>query len=98
MSLAKHYNAALLTVDGIILEAISNGNTPAGLRAREMCAEAARRRAEEKAAEGGEEGGKPVAGGLSVEAVTAHTAGQGMGSRLRRDVNYHRLGCDDTTL
>ena len=76
--LAKRYEAALLTVDGIILEAISNGNTPAGLRAREMCSEAGRRRVEEmKVGEGGEESGKAAAGGLSVEAVTAHTAGQG---------------------
>ena len=42
LSIAKRYEAALLTVDGIVTEAIANGNTPGGLRAREMCAEAAK--------------------------------------------------------
>ncbi|XP_013405663.1 hydrocephalus-inducing protein [Lingula anatina] len=79
VALAKHYEAALLTLDGVILEAISNGSTPAGLRAREMCAEAARKQAElEKLAEGmGEEGEKIKAGGLTAEAVAAHTQGTG---------------------
>ena len=94
MALAKRYEAALLTVDGVVMEAITNGNTPAGLRARELCAETAAKRAEElRAAE--EEGGGPTegntgggggggkkggaaAGGLSVEAVTAHTQGSGL--------------------
>lgn len=30
VSLAKMYGAALLTVDGVVIEAISNGNTSAG--------------------------------------------------------------------
>lgn len=83
MALAKRYEAALLTVDGIVLEAISNGNTPAGLRARELCAEAAHSRAEELRALEGEEGTAAQAptakapGGLSVEAVAAHTQGTG---------------------
>ena len=90
MALARRYEAALLTVDGVVMEAITNGNTPAGLKARELCAEAAARRAEElRAAE--EEGGtgpgegtttekpsKKTGGGLSVEAVTAHTQGSGL--------------------
>ena len=94
MALAKRYQAALLTVDGVVMEAITNGNTPAGLRARELCAETAAKRAEElRAAE--EEGGGPTegttggggvggkkggaaAGGLSVEAVAAHTQGSGL--------------------
>lgn len=73
--LAKKYEAALLTVNGVVLEAISNGNTPAGLRARELCSEAAARRAEELRAMEGEDGEKKAAGGLSVEALTAHTQG-----------------------
>ncbi|XP_074644164.1 hydrocephalus-inducing protein homolog [Tubulanus polymorphus] len=73
--LAKRYEAALLSVDGIILEAIANGATPAGLRAREMCAEASRRAEEMKVLEG-DEGDKRAPGGLSVEALTAHTQGQ----------------------
>ena len=79
VAVARHYQAALLTVDAIVLEAISNGNSSAGLRARELCAEAAHRRAEELRALEGEAGagaaGAPVAPGLSVEAVTAHTQG-----------------------
>ena len=58
------------------MEAISNGNTPAGKRARELCSEAARK-AEELKGLDGEEGEKKLAGGLSVEAVTAHTQGVG---------------------
>ncbi len=87
VALAKTYEAALLTVDAVVMEAISNGNTPAGLRAREMCSEAARRKAEEMKALEGEtevavaaaaaEGGKKAPGGLSVEALTAHTQGTG---------------------
>ncbi|XP_076808093.1 hydrocephalus-inducing protein homolog isoform X2 [Clavelina lepadiformis] len=105
--LAKNYGAARMTVDGIVLEAISNGNTQAGLlarqvledrrlahttssrqietkessqkatskqsraglKARELCALTARGLREEDA-----ETGAAVAGGLSVEAVTAHAA------------------------
>lgn len=40
-----------------------------------MCAEAARKRLEEIRALEGEDGEKKVAGGLSVEAVAAHTQG-----------------------
>lgn len=72
IALAKKYEAAILTVDQVILDAISSGNTTAGLRAREMCQEAARKRAEElKLMEGEEAEKKP--GGLSVEQLTAHT-------------------------
>jgi hydrocephalus-inducing protein len=71
--LARRYEAALLTIDGVVLDAIANGNSPAGLKARAMCAEAARKRAEEIKMMEGEEEKKPV--GLSVEAVTAHAQG-----------------------
>jgi len=77
VQLAKKYSAALLTIDGVILDALSNGNTPAGLRARELCADAAKRRAEELKALAGEDAEKKNSGGLSMEAVQAHTAGQG---------------------
>ena len=70
--LARHFEAAILTVDGVVLDAIANGNSAAGLKARQLCAEAARRKAEEMKMMEGEEGEKKV-GGLSVEAVTAHT-------------------------
>ncbi|XP_053771126.1 hydrocephalus-inducing protein homolog isoform X8 [Desmodus rotundus] len=39
-SVAKHYNAACLSIDPIVLEAISEGSIP-GLRARELCIKAA---------------------------------------------------------
>lgn len=73
--LAKQYEAALLSLDNVVLDAIQLGNTPAGLRAREMCAEAAKKRMDEVRALEGEDGEKKVAGGLSVEAVAAHTQG-----------------------
>lgn len=78
IGLAKYYEAALLTVDSVILEAISSGNTPAGLRARELCSQAAKA---QLAKEGdGSESQQTGAGGLSVEAVTAHSQGQSGGS------------------
>ncbi|XP_070194710.1 hydrocephalus-inducing protein homolog isoform X4 [Littorina saxatilis] len=83
--LARQYEAAILSLDGVVLDAIANGNSAAGLKARHMCAEAARKRAEEQKLMEGEEGEKKV-GGLSVEAVTAHTqqgaAAVGAGSQV----------------
>ncbi|CAH1779299.1 unnamed protein product [Owenia fusiformis] len=77
--LAKRYEAALLSINSLVTEAISSGSTPAGLRARELCQEAARKKAEEMRLLESDEGDKKVAGGLSVEAVAAHTQGQGGG-------------------
>lgn len=74
--LARKFEAAILTVDGVVLDAIANGNSNAGLRARNLCAEAAHRRFEELRLLEGEEAEKR-GGGLSVEAVTAHTQGAG---------------------
>ena len=73
--MAKQYEAALLSLDGIVQDAIANGNSSAGLKAREMCAEAARKRCEMIREMEGDDVEKKVAGGLSVEAVTAHTQG-----------------------
>ncbi|KAM5296381.1 hydrocephalus-inducing protein homolog isoform 1-T2 [Glossophaga mutica] len=39
-SIAKHYSAACLSIDSVVLEAISEGSIP-GLRARELCIKAA---------------------------------------------------------
>ena len=75
MKLAKRYEAALLQIDTVVKEAIANSNTPAGKKARELCSEAAKRRAEEIDGVKGEDGKVP---GLSVEAVNAHTMGSGM--------------------
>ncbi|XP_037671842.1 hydrocephalus-inducing protein homolog isoform X7 [Choloepus didactylus] len=41
VSLAKYYNAACLSIDSIVLEAISDGNNVPGIRARELCIRAA---------------------------------------------------------
>ncbi|XP_025115052.1 hydrocephalus-inducing protein-like isoform X4 [Pomacea canaliculata] len=74
IALARHYNAAMLTLDGVIMDAIASGNTSAGMRARQLCAEAAHRKAEEVRLQESEESEKKPAG-LSVEAVTVHTQG-----------------------
>lgn len=78
VQLAKKYSAALLTIDSVVIEAISNGSTPAGIKARDLCAETAKRKAEEQRMLDAEEAEKKLSGGLSMEAVQAHTAGQGM--------------------
>ncbi|XP_076989079.1 hydrocephalus-inducing protein homolog isoform X4 [Tamandua tetradactyla] len=41
VNLAKYYNAACLSIDSIVLEAISDGNNVPGIRARELCIRAA---------------------------------------------------------
>ena len=74
IKLAKKYEAALLTIDGVVQEAILEANSPAGQKARELCAEAGRRKADALRGLEGEEGDKK-AGGLSVEALNAHTQG-----------------------
>lgn len=77
ISLAKQYEASILTVDQIVVDSISSGNTPAGMRARALCQEAARKRIEElKLLEGEDAEKKP--GGLSIEQLTAHTQGTSM--------------------
>ncbi|GFS07093.1 hydrocephalus-inducing protein-like [Elysia marginata] len=82
VSLAKTYEAALLTLDGVVCDAITNGSTPAGLRARELCAEAARRKSEELREMEGQE---TKAGGLSVDALQAHTQATTAGGAAARD-------------
>ncbi|XP_035679087.1 LOW QUALITY PROTEIN: hydrocephalus-inducing protein homolog [Branchiostoma floridae] len=76
VTLAKTYGAAMLTIDGIVLEAISSGNTPSGLRAREMCAAAARENAARDESTDADKS-TAVPGSLSVDALTAHTAAAG---------------------
>ena len=77
IALAKYYEAALLTVDSIVLEAISNGNTPSGLRARELCSQAAKAQLIKDGEATAD--GQTTAGGLSVEAVAAHAKETGSG-------------------
>lgn len=89
VGLSRCYQAALLTIDGVVQEAISSGRSLAARRAKELCGEAARRHKEEqqRGVDGGGEGeedkkvsGVGAGGGggsLSFEAVTAHTQGTG---------------------
>ncbi|XP_051512768.1 hydrocephalus-inducing protein homolog [Myxocyprinus asiaticus] len=77
VTLAKHYGAACLNVDEVVLEAVTSGSRSAGLRARELCIKAAveyaQRAVEEAAAEKMETAGQGPSV-LSVEAVAKHTA------------------------
>ncbi|RXM33054.1 Hydrocephalus-inducing protein [Acipenser ruthenus] len=79
VTLAKHYGTPCLNIDSMVLEAVSNGNSPVGLRARELCARAAVEQAQRKAEDAAAEAAAAAAGAqapgfLSVEAVTKHTA------------------------
>lgn len=74
IALAKHYQAALLTIDGVVCDAIANGNTQAGLKARELCSLAARKLSEDQGNQETVDGEKKITN-FSVEAVAAHTQG-----------------------
>ena len=73
IALAERYNVKILSIDKIVIEAISKG-TPYGLEARKICEAETRRRAEEaaKLTETTDDGERK-ADGLSVAAVTAHS-------------------------
>ncbi|KAH0619415.1 hypothetical protein JD844_000028 [Phrynosoma platyrhinos] len=73
--LAKHYNAACLSIDSVVMEAISDRSSSAGLRARELCIRAAIEQAQRENEEGGE--GQPslaLGTRLSAEALGKHTS------------------------
>lgn len=53
--LAKHYSAACLSIDSVVLEAISDGSSSAGLRARELCIRAAIEQAQRENEDGGKQ-------------------------------------------
>eukprot|EP00063_Salmo_salar_P029727 XP_014004562.1 PREDICTED: hydrocephalus-inducing protein homolog isoform X1 [Salmo salar] len=76
VTLAKYYGAACLSVDAVVLEAMSSGMTSAGLRARELCAKAAMEHAQKRVEEAAQAVVEVMgpAGTLSVEAVAKHTA------------------------
>ncbi|XP_073515931.1 hydrocephalus-inducing protein homolog isoform X2 [Phyllobates terribilis] len=73
--LAQHYNVACLSINAVVLEAISDGNSPTGLKARQLCAKAALnqalRESEEAASMVDTPSGQTA---LSVEALAKHTA------------------------
>ncbi|XP_074864560.1 hydrocephalus-inducing protein homolog isoform X2 [Carettochelys insculpta] len=80
VTLAKHYSAACLSIDSVVLEALSDRSSSTGLRARELCIRAAieqaHRESEEAAGQSSEGSGGQTALGtkLSVEALAKHTS------------------------
>lgn len=80
--LSKYYECAVLSIDNIIIDALSNNKSSAALKARQLCAEAAKN-AEDQRIEGtdkilvgGTTGGmsnSTGATGLSVEALAQHS-------------------------
>lgn len=78
VTLSKHYGAACLSIDEVVQETISSGNSSAGLRARKLCAQDAMEEAEVDTVATPGQG----PGVLSVEAVAKHTAeGSQIGDR-----------------
>jgi hydrocephalus-inducing protein len=84
VALAKHYECALLTIDSIIIDAISTSTSAAAAKARQLCAEAAAKHAEEvrvlEAVEQqrytqntGAQSNNAQTAGLSVEALAQHS-------------------------
>ncbi|XP_071959113.1 hydrocephalus-inducing protein homolog isoform X2 [Antedon mediterranea] len=80
ISLAKYYEAALLTIDGVVMESISNDNSVPGRKARELCSQAAKAQITKETDASETQPMIAPGGGLSVEAVTAHAMGAGSGS------------------
>ncbi|KAM3920677.1 hydrocephalus-inducing protein homolog [Leptodactylus fuscus] len=76
VALAQHYNAACLSIDSVILEAISDENNRAGLRARQLCAKAALSQVLRESDEAGTQmvDAPIIQPGLSMEALARHTA------------------------
>ncbi|XP_059569698.1 hydrocephalus-inducing protein homolog [Alligator mississippiensis] len=80
VSLARHYSTACLSIDSVVMEAISDRSSSAGLRARELCIKAtieqAQREAEEAAGQSAELSGvpPPLSTRLSIEALAKHTS------------------------
>ncbi|XP_077166200.1 hydrocephalus-inducing protein homolog isoform X2 [Paroedura picta] len=78
ITLAKYYSAACLSIDSVVIEAISDGSSSAGLRARELCIRAAIEQAQKETDEVGQVAdGQPVTSlgtRLSTEALVKHTS------------------------
>lgn len=81
VALAKHYECALLSIDAIIIDAISTSSSMSAQRARQLCADAAQKCADEQRAleaatvidMNRSTGGGIIGGGLSAEALAQHT-------------------------
>ncbi|XP_039769505.1 hydrocephalus-inducing protein homolog isoform X2 [Ornithorhynchus anatinus] len=54
VTLAKKYSAACVTIDSVVLEAISDGTSNSGLRARELCVRAAVEQSQRETEENGQ--------------------------------------------
>lgn len=67
VSVAKYYNAACLSIDSIVLEAVANSNNIPGIRARELCIRAA---IEQSMKEGEEAGKSPFSWVFVVKSPT----------------------------
>ncbi|KAM4614098.1 hydrocephalus-inducing protein homolog [Discoglossus pictus] len=87
VALAKHYSIACLTIDSVVLEAISDGNSRPGQKARLLCAKAAVEHAQRVSDEA-----DVVHPALSMEALAKHTAegGQAAGTKSSPPSNVSR--------
>ncbi|XP_069822484.1 hydrocephalus-inducing protein homolog isoform X3 [Dendropsophus ebraccatus] len=76
VALAQRYNIACLSIDSVVLEAISDGSSGAGVRARQLCAKAALSQALRETEEASSKmvDAPSTQPGLSVEALARHTA------------------------
>ncbi|XP_075796761.1 hydrocephalus-inducing protein homolog isoform X3 [Pelodiscus sinensis] len=79
VALAKHYGAACLSIDSVVLDALSDKSSPSGLRARELCIRAAIEQAHRESEEAGQSsdgsaGQTALGTRLSVEALAKHTS------------------------
>lgn len=54
VALAKHYEAARLSIDAVVTDALINGTSPVSLKARELCDSAVAKTDERKTVETGE--------------------------------------------
>ncbi|XP_048371298.1 hydrocephalus-inducing protein homolog [Sphaerodactylus townsendi] len=75
ITLAKLYSAACLSIDSVVLEAISEGSSPAALRARELCIRAALEDSQRENNEAGADAPPATSLGarLSAEALVKRT-------------------------
>ncbi|OCT82470.1 hypothetical protein XELAEV_18025000mg [Xenopus laevis] len=82
VTLAQHYNIPCLSIDSVVLDAISDGNSPTGMRARQLCSKAAFDMVLRQSEETGLQATEAISGqpGLSMEALAKHTAEGGQGT------------------
>jgi hypothetical protein len=71
VALAKHYECALLTLDAIITDAIATSTSASAQKARQLCAEAAQKYAEEQRA---------IDAATAVDMARANAAAAGTGA------------------